>query len=146
VIVLDTNVLSEALKPAPSPIVLDWFAAQSPSSVFTTAITQAEILYGIETLPPGKRRVRLLAAVEKMFAAEFEGRILPFDEDAAGAFAKIVAARDAAGRPISQFDAMIAAIARSQRAAVATRNTADFQHCGIDVINPWDAATAPYTR
>ena len=136
-ILLDTNVLSEALKPLPSPIVLRWLAAQEPSSVFTTSVTQAEVLYGIETLPPGKRRTRLLAAVEKMFAEEFEGRILPFDEDAARAFAGIVAARDAAGRPISQFDAMIAAIARSHRAAVATRNTADFQHCGIDLINPW---------
>ena len=136
-ILLDTNVLSEALKPLPSPIVLRWLAAQEPSSVFTTSVTQAEVLYGIETLPPGKRRTRLLAAVEKMFAEEFEGRILPFDEDSARAFAGIVAARDAAGRPISQFDAMIAAIARSHRAAVATRNTADFQHCGIDLINPW---------
>ena len=136
-ILLDTNVLSEALKPLPSPIVLRWLAAQEPSSVFTTSVTQAEVLYGIETLPPGKRRTRLLAAVQKMFAEEFEGRILPFDEDSARAFAGIVAARDAAGRPISQFDAMIAAIARSHRAAVATRNTADFQHCGIDLINPW---------
>lgn len=136
-IVLDTNVLSEALKPLPSLIVLHWLAAQEPSAVFTTTITQAEVLYGIETLPPGKRRMRLLAAVEKMFAEEFEGRILPFDEDAARAFARIVAARDAAGRPISQFDAMIAAIASSHRAAVATRNTADFLHCGLDLINPW---------
>jgi Predicted nucleic acid-binding protein, contains PIN domain len=136
-IVLDTNVLSEALRPLPSPTVLGWLAAQQPLSVFTTTITEAEILYGAETLPPGKRRLRLLAAVERIFAEEFAGRILPFDEDAARAFAGIVAARDAAGRPISQFDAMIAAIARSHRAAVATRNTADFQHCGIDVINPW---------
>ena len=136
-IVLDTNVLSEALKPLPSRIVLGWLAAQQPLSVFTTAITEAEVLYGVETLPPGKRRTRLLAAVERMFAEEFADRILPFDEDAARAFAGIVAARDTAGRPISQFDAMIAAIARSHRAAVATRNTADFQHCGIEVINPW---------
>ena len=72
-----------------------------------------------------------------MFAEEFASRIVPFDEDPARAFAGIVAARDATGRPMSQFDAMIAAIARSHRAAVATRNTADFQHCGIDVVNPW---------
>ena len=136
-IVLDTNVLSEALKPLPSPVVLGWLAEQEPSSVFTTTITQAEVLYGIETLPPGKRRGRLLTAVEKMFADEFAGRILPFDENAARAFAQIVAAREAGGRPIAQFDGMIAAIARSSRAAVATRNIADFQHCGIDVINPW---------
>jgi hypothetical protein len=137
VIVLDTNVLSEALKPLPSHIVLGWLAAQQPLSVFTTTVTEAEVLYGVETLPPGKRRLRLLAAVEQMFAEEFAGRILPFDEDAARAFARIVAARDRARRPISQFDAMIAAIARSHRAAVATRNTGDFQGCGIDVINPW---------
>ena len=136
-IILDTNVLSEALKPVPSLIVLDWLAAQEPSSVFTTTITQAEVLYGIEALPAGKRRTRLLAAVEQMFAEQFEGRILPFDEDAARAFAGIVAARDRAGCPISQFDAMIAAIARSHRAAVATRNTADFHNCGVVVINPW---------
>ena len=136
-IVLDTNVLLEALKTLPSHTVLGWLAAQQPLSVFTTTITEAEVLYGVETLPPGKRRLRLLSAVEKMFDEEFAGRILPFDEDAARALARIVAARDRAGRPISQLDAMIAAIARSHRAAVATRNTADFQDCGIEVINPW---------
>jgi len=137
VIVLDTNVLSEALKPLPSGVVLRWLDAQEPSDVYTTTITLAEILYGMEALAPGKRRIRLLAAVEKMFAEQFEGRILPFDEDAARLFAGIVAAREGAGRPISQFDAMIAAIARLHHAAVATRNTADFEHCGIQVIDPW---------
>jgi len=137
VIILDTNVISEALKPLPSGAVLRWLAAQTPSAVFTTTITLAEVLYGVEALPPGRRRTRLLAAVEKMFAEGFEGRILPFDEDAARVFASLVASRDRAGRPISQFDAMIAAIARSHRAAVATRNTADFDRCGISVIDPW---------
>jgi predicted nucleic acid-binding protein len=137
VIVLDTNVLSEALKPVPSDVVLRWLAAQDLADVFTTTISQAEVLYGIELLPAGKRRVGLSAAVEKMFAEAFQGRILPFDEDAARAFAKIAAARDAAGRPISQFDAMIAAIAQSRRASVATRNTADFEQCRIEVIDPW---------
>ena len=119
-IVLDTNVLSEALKPAPSKIVLGWLAAQKPSAVFTTTITQAELLYGVEVLPLSKRRMRLLSAVEKILNEEFERRILPFDEGAAREFAGIVASRQAAGRPISQFDAMIAAIARSHGAAVAT--------------------------
>jgi toxin FitB len=137
VIILDTNVISEALKPLPSGTVLRWLAAQTPSAVFTTTITLAEVLYGVEALPPGRRRTRLLAAVEKMFAEGFDGRILPFDEDAARVFAGLVASRDRAGRPISQFDAMIAAIARSHRAAVATRNTADFDRCGISVIDPW---------
>ncbi len=137
-IVLDTNVLSEVLKPTPSDEVLRWLAAQPPSSVFTTTITMAEVLYGVEALPQGKRRTRLLAAVEKMFAEQFEGRILPFDEEAARLFARTVASRNSAGRPISQIDAMIAAIAKSIRAVLATRNTADFDYCGIQVINPWD--------
>jgi toxin FitB len=137
VIILDTNVLSEALKPSPSGAVLRWLTAQESEVVFTTAITQAEVLYGIEMLPQGKRRVRLADAIEKMFAEEFQGRILPFDDEAARAFAKIVAARNAVGHPISQLDAMIAAIARSRHAAVATRNTADFERCGIPIINPW---------
>ena len=135
--VLDTNVLSEALKPSPSEVVLRWLAAQEPSTVFTTSVTRAEVLYAVETLPLGKRRQRLLAAVEAVFEQDFEGRVLSFDQDAARAYAGIVAGRDAAGRPISHFDAMIAAIARSHRASVATRNTADFEGCGIQIVNPW---------
>jgi predicted nucleic acid-binding protein len=137
VIVLDTNVVSEGAKPLPSEIVLSWLDAQIPSAVFTTTITLAEVLYGVEALPAGKRRTRLLAAAEKMFAQDFAGRILPFDEDAARLYATIVASRNAVGRPISQLDAMIAAIARTHRATVATRNTADFEHCGIQLVNPW---------
>jgi toxin FitB len=137
VILIDTNVLSEVFKPAPFPVVLRWLAAQEPSSVFTTTITQAELLYGVESLPPGKRRTRLLVGIEKILNEEFEDRILPFDEEAARRFAKIVAARDAVGRPVSQFDAMIAAIAGSRHAALATRNTSDFEHCGIRIIDPW---------
>lgn len=138
-ILLDTNVISEVIKPQPSLVVLRWLAAQEPQAIFTTTITKAEILYGVETLPQGRRRVQLSVAVEKMLAQEFQGRILPFDDDAARAFAKIVAARDAVGRPISQFDAMIAAIARSRGASIATRNTADFERCAIPLINPWAA-------
>jgi toxin FitB len=135
--VLDTNVLSEALKPSPSGIVLRWLAAQEPSAVFITTITQAEMLYGIEVLPAGKRGTCLAAIIQKLLSEEFDDRILSFDEDAARVFAKIVQGRETAGRPISQFDAMIAAIARSRGAAVATRNASDFEHCGIRVINPW---------
>lgn len=135
--ILDTNVLSEVLKPEPSGAVLGWLASADPSAIFTTAITQAEIFYGLEILPAGKRRSRLVAAVERIFDEEFDGRVLPFDEDAARAFGKIAAARAAAGRPISQLDAMIAAIARSQRAEVATRNASDFELCGVEVVNPW---------
>jgi toxin FitB len=136
-IVLDTNVLSESLRPVPSGAVLKWLAGQEPLSVFITTITQAEVLCGIEAMPAGRRRTMLSAAIERLFADEFPGRILPFDEEAARIFPKIVAGRVALGRPIAQFDAMIAAIARSRHAAVATRNTADFERCGIRVINPW---------
>jgi toxin FitB len=136
-IILDTNVLSEAFRPKPAESVLQWLGSQSPRSVYITAITQAEILYGIETLPAGKRRMSLSEAVERVFADEFAGRILSFDEEAARVFPKIVTARDELGRPISQFDAMIASIARSHHSAVATRNPADFEHCGIRTVNPW---------
>ena len=136
-IVLDTNAIWEFLKPAPSAIVVGWLAAQEPREVFITAITLAEVLYGIESLPAGKRKFSLSAAVERVFVERFPGRILPFDEEGARAYPKIVRQRDAAGRPISQRDAMIAAIARSRSAAVATRNTKDFEGCGVRVINPW---------
>jgi toxin FitB len=137
VIVLDTNVLSEVFKPAPTATVLEWLRSQTPWDVFTTAVTVAEILSGIEALPAGKRRTQLSGAVEKMFAEQFEGRILPFDADAARLFAEIVAGRRAAGRPISQFDAMIAAVARLHGAPVATRDSADFENCGVELIDPW---------
>ena len=138
-ILLDTNVVSESLKPHPSETVLRWLAAQEPSTVFISAITQSEILSGVEILPSGKRRSKLSEAVERIFAEEFADRILPFDSGAAREYAGILAARKAAGRPISQSDAMIAAITRSHRATLATRNTADFELCGIGIINPWTA-------
>ena len=139
-IVLDTNVLSEVLKPAPDERVLHWLADLDPAAVFTTAVTQAEILSGVEILPTGRRRAQLLQAVEDMFATDFGGRILAFDDAAARAFAQIATVRESIGRPISQFDAMIAAIVRSHRGeAIATRNTTDFERCGINVMNPWTA-------
>ena len=137
-IILDTNVLSEALSPVPSGAVMNWLGAQDRLAVFLTAITQAELLYGIQMLPAGKRRGLLSTAVTRIFSDEFPGRILPFDEEAANVYVGIVAKRVRMGRPISQFDAMIAAIASSRGGAVATRNVRDFEHCGIEVLNPWD--------
>jgi len=137
VIILDTNVLSEVMKQVPSAQVLRWLASQPALTLFTTTLTQAEILYGIELLPRGKRRTALQSAVEAMFEEDLGGRLLPFDSDAARVFPGIVAARRALGRPMSQIDAQIAAIARSRRAAVATRNTNDFEDCGVTVLNPW---------
>jgi predicted nucleic acid-binding protein len=136
-IVLDTNVLSELTKISPAKEVLGWMALQPAYRIFTTAITQAEMLYGIELLPEGKRRSALLAAVQQTLRREFADRILPFDSDAAVSCGWIRASRQARGRPISEADALIAAIAHSRGAALATRNTADFEHCGIKVVSPW---------
>jgi predicted nucleic acid-binding protein len=138
-IVLDTNVLSEALRPAPAQAVMDWLAAQDQMAVFTTTVTQAEVLDGVESLPAGKRRSHLHSAVENLFRDVFQGRILSFDENSARVFPKVVAHRKRMGRPVSQFDAMIASICRSYGAAVATRNVADFEHCGVPIVNPWNS-------
>jgi toxin FitB len=138
-IILDTNVISEAMQPQPSRRVIEWWSREDASGelFFTTTINVAEILYGIALLPKGKRHDKLLAEAEAMFAVDFAGRILPFDEQAAQAFPEIAAGRRARGRPIAEFDAEIAAIARSRGAAVATRNTADFEGCGLRLVNPW---------
>lgn len=138
-IVLDTNVLSEMMRPEPDSTVAAWMSARPASSLFTTTVTQAEILYGVRLLPSANRRSRLETVVSAMFATDFAGRVLPFDQAAAYAYAEIAAARRRAGRPITQFDAQIAAIARSRDAGVATRNIADFEGCGIGVIDPWRA-------
>lgn len=139
-IILDTNVLSEALRPAPAPRVIDWLSRQASTSLFVTTVTQAEILYGIAILDPGRRRDDLQSAAVAMFAEDFAGRIVGFDVDAAPVFAAIAAERRQLGKPISQFDAQIAAIARSRGAAVATRNIRDFEACHIELIDPWSAA------
>jgi len=136
-ILLDTNVLSELMRPEPTPTVVDWIAAQPAQGLFTTSITQAEILYGIMLLPPGKRRDEFEAAARVMFAEEFAGRILAFGAHAALPYASIAVDRRRAGRPISHFDAQIAAIARCSGAAIGTRNVADFDGCGVEVLNPW---------
>jgi len=136
-IVLDTNVLSEASRPAPEQRVLDWIAGQQPTRLFTTTISQAEFLYGLAILPAGRRRTALAEAAHRMFAEDFADRVLPFDSAAAQAFAAIAAARRRKGRPIGDLDGQIAAIARSRGAAVATRNVSDFADCGIEVFDPW---------
>lgn len=137
-IVLDTNVISEVLKPHPARSVLDWFARQSSASIFTTTVTEAEILYGLHLMPQGRRRSELEEAILPIFSHDFRGRILPFDSDAANVYAKIAADRRAMGKPISQFDAQIAAISISRGASLATRNVADFEMLRIEIINPWD--------
>jgi toxin FitB len=138
-IVLDTNVLSEALRPVPESSVLDWLANQPRASLFITTVTRGEILYGIRLLADGKRRHGLWDAARKIFDADFADQVLSFDGDAADMYADIAASRRTAGKPISQFDAMIVAMARSRGASLATRNVKDFEECGVDVINPWTA-------
>jgi predicted nucleic acid-binding protein len=111
-IVLDTNVLSESVKTPPSSRVLEWMANQERSDLFITTITQAELLYGIEVLPDGKRKENLSKAIDELFLRLFPGRVLAFDESAARMYAKIVTFRRIAGRPIEEHNALIAAIGR----------------------------------
>ena len=139
-ILLDTNILSELMRAAPEAAVEQWLADQPAASVFISAITEAELRYGLALMPPGKRRSALAVEIENMLGEDFSGRILPFDSPAAVAFAEIAAERRQAGRPISQADAQIAAIARSRGAALATRNVPDFDGCGVEIINPWSSA------
>ena len=135
---LDTNVLSELLRARPEPAVLAWFAVQAPDSLVVSAVTQAEMLLAARLLPAGQRGQQLQQALEAMFHEDFGGRVLPFDTAAAAAYPEVVHARRSAGRPISQFDAQIAAIARCRGAGLATRNVADFEGCGLVVDNPWN--------
>jgi predicted nucleic acid-binding protein len=137
-IILDTNILSELMRPEPAELVSQWISQQSAPSLFVTTITQAEIFYGLALLPSGQRRTLLKETVEQMFAEDFNQRVLSFDTAAARTYAVIAAGRRTAGRPISQSDAQIAAIALTYGATVATRNVSDFEGCGLTVLNPWN--------
>ena len=137
-IVLDTNVLSETLKPLPNAAVVAWMAGQPRSTLFTTTVVEAEILYGVELLADGARKIQLQAALKAIFTEDFSGQVIPFDRDCAEAYAAIAANRKNLGQPISQFDAMIAAATASRGATLATRNLRDFADCGIRLINPWE--------
>ncbi len=138
-IILDTNVLSELMRPAPSHKVVAWISTQRVSDLHTTTITQAEILYGLALLPEGRRRSELTQAATQTFAEDFMGRVLVFDSAAAEVFGPITAKRRQRGRPIAAFDAQIAAIAVSRGMRLATRNISDFADCEVDLVNPWEA-------
>lgn len=137
-ILLDTNVLSEFMRPQPSAQVVAWLDEQPAETVWVSAISRAEIELGLALMPKGKRQMALAQAAQAMFDEDFAGRCLPFDEVAAVRYARIVAARMQAGRPISLEDAQIAAIALAHGMVLATRNTADFERIeGLDLVNPW---------
>ena len=136
-LVLDTNVVSELMREHPNPEVLRWVDDQPTGNLFVTSVTEAEVRTGIAILPEGDRRRGLAAAAERLFSVLFSERILPFDSDAARTYAILAAKRRVAGRPISQADCQIAAIARCRGASVVTRNVPDFEESGFAVINPW---------
>jgi predicted nucleic acid-binding protein len=115
-----------------------WIARQPEAELFTTSITEAEIFYGIEMLPKGKRREHLIMAAKVVFTEDFSGRVYGFDSAAARVFSRIASSRRTHGRPISRSDAQIAAIAKTRRARVATREVKGFEQCGVDVVDPWN--------
>jgi predicted nucleic acid-binding protein len=137
VIVLDTNVISELMRPEPHPAVVTWIAARPNAQLCTTSINKAEILYGIIALPEGRRRAALIAAAKAMFEEDLSDRVLPFNDVAAARYAEIVTARRRAGRPIEAFDALIAATALAAGADLATRDVSGFENLGLKLIDPW---------
>jgi len=138
VILLDTNVLSELMRPIPDPNVVRWLDAWPEWEVWISAVTIAEIRLGISILPAGKRKDLLLDLAEQMFHEDFPDRCLPFDCEAAGEYALIVSERNRHGHPISVEDAQIAAIAGTAGLTLATRNTKDFSDItGLELVDPW---------
>jgi predicted nucleic acid-binding protein len=125
------------MRPVPDTSVQAWIASQPLPLLYTTSITQAEILLGLQLLPNGKRRNALEVLATQMFDEDFPGRVLSFDSRAATQYARIVTERRRLGRPIMAFDAQIAAIAAAANASLATHNVGDFDSCGLRVVNPW---------
>ncbi len=136
-IVLDTDVLSEVIRPAPEQSVLDWLDGQESAGIVTTAITAAELRAGVALMPEGRRRGEIGSAVDRLLDETFAHLVLPFDVDCAYRYALIVSVRKAAGHPIGTADAQIAAICLTHGAALATRNTKDFLDTDLAVIDPW---------
>jgi toxin FitB len=138
-IILDTNVVSELMRPDPAPQVAAWVRGRDRHELRTTAITLAEVRYGIARLPDGRRKQALLDTADDIFRT-FSDQVLPVDAAAAEHYATIASARERAGKPIGGFDALIAAVCRSRGAALATRNLPDFDGTGVAVMDPWAAA------
>jgi len=136
-IVLDTNVISEALRPAPEPAVLAWLRSVPRHDLWVCTIVLAELFSGVDLMPSGQRQQILREKMEQLVFALFPGRILTFDLESARAYGPILAARQKIGRPIDEMDAQIAAITAIHKATLATRNVCDFERCGIPLVNPW---------
>jgi toxin FitB len=134
---LDTNVVSEAMRPQPHPSVLEWLAAVDEDRIHLSVVTLAEIRHGIERLPTGSRRKRLDEWLRHDLVSRFEGRILPISPEIADAWGKIVARRDDAGRPIGAMDAFIAATAETYALTLVTRDVAGFETVVREIMNPW---------
>lgn len=135
--ILDTNVVSELMRPNPEENVVEWIISQDSKDLYLTTVSEAELRYGVEIMPVGKRREGLRAVMDAMFREDFAERILPFDSPSVQAYAVIAASRRSAGRPISHSDCQIAAIASAHSASVATRDVSGFEGCGVNVVNPW---------
>jgi predicted nucleic acid-binding protein len=138
-ILLDTNVISEVMKVAPSKAVLEWLNDQDSNSLYISTITIGEIEYGLRILPVGKRRLQLRERFEQFISQAFAQRVLAFDEAAARAYGDMMGLRKELGPPMSLPDGQIAAVARSRGLAVATRNVSALEECGVDLINPFRA-------
>ena len=137
-IVLDTNVVSALMRRDPDAIAVSWLDRQPPESVWTTAVTVFEVCFGLELLPPGRRRRRLEEAFARALVEDFEGRVLAFDQVAAREAGAIAAKSRRAGRLVEIRDVQIAGIVAARRATLATRNTRHFDTLGITIVNPWD--------
>lgn len=137
-IVLDTNIISEAFRKAPSATVRTWLDAQTPTDLFLCTPVLAELRYGVERLAPGARKTALDALLSNMETELFDNRILPFDRASAYEFGRILVRRNSMGRPIATMDALIAAITLSHRMALATRDVLDFTGLELDLINPFE--------
>jgi toxin FitB len=137
-IVLDTNVVSELMRPQPAPAVLAWVNEQPADQLWLCSLVVADLLNGVGRLPDGARKRQLANAVEAMVFDDFAGRTLPFDLEAAAAYALLVVQSETAGQPIAMANAQIGAICAVHGATLATRNTRDFARLGLNLINPWD--------
>ena len=138
-IILDTNVISEPLRQVPEHQVIEWIDVQALETLYLSAITVAELRFGMASLPAGKRRDWLQESLEKRVLPMFAGRVLPFDTSASKAYGELMAKARAAGLAIGTADGYIAATAAANSMMVATRDVSPFEAAGVDVINPWEA-------